>query len=448
MRRHIFAAGIAAAALIPTLAMAQSYPSQSSPSQASCERQRTKQVIGTVAGAGVGGVLGNVIAGQGDKTLGTVIGAVGGAVIGNQVTKPSRDCRNAYGYYDENNRWHATGVSTSDARGYYDRNGDWIEGAPNGRYGDDNRWIPNSGSNRGEGTYDAQRGWIPASANGYYDRNDQWVSGSATGYYDANGRWVSGANSQPDRRADAYGYYDAQGMWHANSLDQGRATGYYDRDNKWVSGTPNGHYDERHNWVPHRNDGSSSGSYDAQNRWIPSSSNGYYDYNGQWTAGTTSGYYDTRGRWVAGLTTGHYDAQGRWVAGTASGHRDANGVWIADPQPGYYDSNGRWHAGESYGYYDSRGRWISTRDHNSQAMPRGEILTQLNWLDSYLRNATAQRSLNRGQLISARREVSSIRSRERYMRHDRMGNLSARDEATLQLRIDRLTNRLRINRNY
>ncbi|WP_260583997.1 hypothetical protein [Sphingopyxis sp. PET50] len=52
------------------------------------------------AAAAVGGVLGNVVAGQGYKTLGTVIGAVGRAVIGNQIAKPGRDCRDTYGYYD------------------------------------------------------------------------------------------------------------------------------------------------------------------------------------------------------------------------------------------------------------------------------------------------------------------------------------------------------------
>ena len=88
MRKQLFAASIAAIALIPSIASAQTQAQ----SQSSCERQRSTRVIATVAGAGVGGVLGNVIAGQGDKTLGTVIGAVGGAVIGNQIAKPAGDC--------------------------------------------------------------------------------------------------------------------------------------------------------------------------------------------------------------------------------------------------------------------------------------------------------------------------------------------------------------------
>jgi len=153
MRRPIFAASIAAAALIPSFAYAQT----------NCERQRSNQVVGTVAGAAVGGVLGNVIAGHGDKTVGTVIGAIGGAVIGNQVTKPDGDCNHAYGYYDERGRWHATGVRSSDARGYYDRDGRWVEGAPNGYYDEDNRWISNSGMTGGDGSYNSHGEWVPAS---------------------------------------------------------------------------------------------------------------------------------------------------------------------------------------------------------------------------------------------------------------------------------------------
>jgi hypothetical protein len=63
---------------------------------------KTDQVVGIGSGAVIGGVLGNVIAGRGDKTLGTVISGAGGAVVGNQVTKPSRDCRSGLlGYYEQ-----------------------------------------------------------------------------------------------------------------------------------------------------------------------------------------------------------------------------------------------------------------------------------------------------------------------------------------------------------
>lgn len=105
-------------------------------------RDGDSRIIGTVVGAGAGGVLGNVIAGRGDKTEGYIIGAIVGAVIGNQVSKSDRgDCRRAYGYYDEQGRWHATGVSASEELGYYDRNNQWVGGAATGYYDVRGRWI-------------------------------------------------------------------------------------------------------------------------------------------------------------------------------------------------------------------------------------------------------------------------------------------------------------------
>src|SRR6187397_644079 len=232
MRKSIFAASIAAAALIPSAALADTR------SHTVCEQKNSTRVIGSAQ----------------DK----VIAAVGAAITGSQVAKSGRSCDDAYGFYDNDNRWHASGVGSADARGYYDRDGSWIEGAPNGRYGDDNRWIVNAGAGQGEGAYSAQGEWVPASANGYYDRNDEWVHGSDSGYYDHRGRWIASvAPVQPDRRENSYGYYDRQGQWHANAVTaSGRASGYYDRTDTWVQGRPNGHYDERGNWIPQRDDGS------------------------------------------------------------------------------------------------------------------------------------------------------------------------------------------------
>jgi hypothetical protein len=435
MRKYIFAASTAAIALVATPAVAQTR------SQATCEQQSTTQVVATVAGAGVGGVIGNAVAGRGDKTLGTVIGAAAGALAGNQLARPSRDCSHAYGYYDQDARWHATGVSSVDARGYYDREGAWVEGPPAGRYGTDNRWISNGGSRDNYGAYRPSGEWVPAMAEGYYDRDGQWVGLSGTGAYDR----VNATPLQPARRADAYGYYDVQGEWHASVVAQGRATGYYDRDNRWVAGAPNGYYDERRNWVPTRADGSASGSYDRQNRWIPASSNGYFDDRGQWVAGAASGHYDSRGRWVAGVAVGRYDERGRWVAGDAGGHRDAAGRWIADPQPGYYDTAGRWHAGETVGYYDARGRWMAMgvpTNGNYAAAGRTTILAQLAALDRYVGTARSQGSMSNRQLARLQGDVNAIRLSERTMRHDRVGNLSAYNEAMVQVRINTLNTRL------
>jgi len=411
-------------------------------SQATCEQQSTTQVVATVAGAGVGGVLGNAVAGHGDKTVGTIIGAAAGALAGNQLARPNRECSHAYGYYDHDSRWHATGVASAEARGYYDRDGAWVEGPPAGGYGSDNRWISSGGPRASYGDFRANGEWVPTSANGFYDRNDQWVSGSGNAAYDR----VNASPVQSARRADSYGFYDSQGLWHATVVVQGRATGYYNRDNAWVAGAPNGYYDERRNWIPQRADGSASGSYDSQNRWIPASSNGYYDDRNQWIAGTASGHYDNTGRWVAGVAIGRYDSRGRWVAGEASGHRDTAGMWIADPQPGYYDLAGRWHAGETVGYYDSRGRWLATGGSATGSYAsagRAPILAQLAGLDRYVGNARSQRSMGGRQLDRLQGEVNDIRQSERTMRHDRSGNLSAYNEAMLQTRIDSLNGRLR-----
>jgi len=438
MRKTFFMAGIAAAALVPAIAHAQD----------NCERQRSTRVVATVGGAGVGAVLGNVIAGHGDKTLGTIVGAVGGAVLGNQIAKPSGDCNHAYGYYDEQNRWHATGVSAADARGYYDRDGQWVDGAPAGYYDENDRWV---GSNTLGGAFDSRGSWAPASANGYYDRDERWIAGPAHGYRHADGRWLP-ANAQPgnwqgegaqDRRGDAYGYYDVQGQWHANADASRRSTGYYDRNHNWVTGAPNGHYDSRGNWVPSRDDGSASGSYDAQNRWVPSPAAGYYDDAGQWVAGSASGHYDSRGQWVAGVTTGHYDARGRWIAGEPAGHRDRDGRWIADPQPGYYGTDGRWHAGKIMGYYDSRGRWVNT-DMAGDSV-QDPILDQVARLERFARSAEGLRSVGWSRSRSVQRELNAIRTSERRMRHDSNGNLSIRDEASLQLRLDQVARRLGVS---
>jgi hypothetical protein len=58
--------------------------------------RRDSDTNGTVLGAIAGGVLGNVIAQQGDKALGTVIGAGVGGVIGNRIDHDGRGGRRCY----------------------------------------------------------------------------------------------------------------------------------------------------------------------------------------------------------------------------------------------------------------------------------------------------------------------------------------------------------------
>lgn len=55
--------------------------------------RRRDGTIGLVVGAGVGAVLGNVIAPRGSKTLGTIIGAAGGAAIGYAIERGDLRCQ-------------------------------------------------------------------------------------------------------------------------------------------------------------------------------------------------------------------------------------------------------------------------------------------------------------------------------------------------------------------
>jgi hypothetical protein len=52
-----------------------------------CKNVKKKANTGTVIGAVAGGVLGNQIAGRGDRTEGTLIGAGVGAVAGHEIAK-------------------------------------------------------------------------------------------------------------------------------------------------------------------------------------------------------------------------------------------------------------------------------------------------------------------------------------------------------------------------
>lgn len=231
MRIHILAAGVAVAALIPSFALAQQ----------TCEQRRSQQTVGTIAGAGIGALLGSAVAGRGDRTAGALVGGLGGGVIGSQLSKPDADCAHAYGYYDNSGAWHASDVRRQDARGYYDREGQWIEGAPDGHYASDGRWIRTAESPAAAGYYDTRGRWVPASANGYYSADGRWVAGAASGRYDTRGRWIAGPT-----------------------------TGRYDERGRWIAGSP-------------------SRVTDVQP--------GYY-HQGQWRPGPVRGYYDTRGRWV------------------------------------------------------------------------------------------------------------------------------------------------------
>ncbi len=48
---------------------------------------------GLLIGAAVGGLIGNEIAGRGDKTLGAILGAAGGAILGRSIDRSNSRCR-------------------------------------------------------------------------------------------------------------------------------------------------------------------------------------------------------------------------------------------------------------------------------------------------------------------------------------------------------------------
>jgi len=54
--------------------------------------KRSDGATGTIVGAIAGGVLGNIIAPGGSKTLGTILGAGGGAIAGNAIDRSSVRC--------------------------------------------------------------------------------------------------------------------------------------------------------------------------------------------------------------------------------------------------------------------------------------------------------------------------------------------------------------------
>ena len=76
-------------------------------------------------------------------------------------------------------------------------------------------------------------------------------------------------------------------------------------------------------------------------------------------------------------------------------------------------------------------------------MPR-EIRAREAWLESYIRAASRDGTLNRSRTNRALRDLNAIRRSERAMRRDRNDRLSVRDEAAITVRLDRLSSQLRI----
>lgn len=55
--------------------------------------QRSNGTTGLLVGAGVGALIGDQVAGRGDKTLGAVIGGLGGAAAGRAIDRSRVSCR-------------------------------------------------------------------------------------------------------------------------------------------------------------------------------------------------------------------------------------------------------------------------------------------------------------------------------------------------------------------
>jgi len=151
MLKPLLLAGLAAAAFIPSLASAQE----------SCQQARhDNRVAGTIVGAGLGALLGNVVSGHGGKPGGTVIGGVGGAFVGNQIAGSGTRCgENQYGYYDGSGQWMP---KTSTAYGYYGPDGRWVATQnTNAQYGN------NQGYNQGYNQGANQQGYNSGYNQGY-----------------------------------------------------------------------------------------------------------------------------------------------------------------------------------------------------------------------------------------------------------------------------------------
>lgn len=55
--------------------------------------RRENGTTGLLIGAAVGGLIGNEVAGRGDRTLGAILGAAGGAILGRSIDRSNSRCR-------------------------------------------------------------------------------------------------------------------------------------------------------------------------------------------------------------------------------------------------------------------------------------------------------------------------------------------------------------------
>jgi len=199
MFKPLLLAGLAAAALFPSLAAAQYAPSQP---QCHSQGGGGGQAVGTILGVIGGALLGNAIGEHGGKPGGTIIGGIGGGVLGNRIgdSADKSNCQsNRYGYYDGNGQWVP---NTSTTYGYYDANGQWVEGAAgNVRQAAPQRqaYAPPPTYAPPQSTYaPAQRTWAPAPAS--LRRGEDLAAREAWIDQDIRGRMENGTLNEEDGR--------------------------------------------------------------------------------------------------------------------------------------------------------------------------------------------------------------------------------------------------------
>lgn len=180
--------------------------------QQNCQQRSTS---GAVGGAVAGALLGGAVAGKDDRVGGAAIGGIAGALLGSQLSKRPNNCNQAYGYYDDGGRWHASGVQQTQAQGYYDRDGRWVAGQPRGYYDERGVWIAISND---QGYYDDNGRWVPPGVQGYYDTGNQWVVSDSN-----RGRGAGRGNNSDDwndRRWERTGWQNADVRERADWLGE------------------------------------------------------------------------------------------------------------------------------------------------------------------------------------------------------------------------------------
>jgi hypothetical protein len=158
MRSFTLVAGLAVAALLPSLAVAQS--SGASPADA--------QAVGSAATAEV---------------------ASGGYADPQGRWVPN----STNGYYGDHGGWVIT------ASGYYDGAGRWVAGQTTGAYDVAGRWTPGART----GHPDGNGIWVADAQPGYYAADHSWQAGPVNGYYDPQGGWITTEDTARGDASDA-----------------------------------------------------------------------------------------------------------------------------------------------------------------------------------------------------------------------------------------------------